>query len=325
MSHEIETHGDQAAAVYARVPAWHALGTVLDDAFTAEEAMRLGHLGGWNVRKSPLFAAETGQDVPGTYAVMRDNPFVKGKTDVLGTVGERYTVVQNEEQAEILNTLVDESGAIFDSAGSLRGGRQTFITMKLPGHMLVGGVDQVDMNVAAVSSHDGSLAFTLMVTPVRVVCANTVNAAFANHSNIIRMRHTRGIRKGLIGDARLALDLTFSYLDDFQQEAERMINETLTLSQFEQIITAEYGRGIEDAPPHVAARLENKIDTMLGLFADANTHAEVRDTRWAGFNALVEYADHFAETRGDDPLERRAYASVMDPGFKNRALALMSV
>ena len=53
MAHEIETYGDQAAAVFAREDAWHRLGTtVRDRAFTGEEAMRLGHLGG-------CFAAST--------------------------------------------------------------------------------------------------------------------------------------------------------------------------------------------------------------------------------------------------------------------------
>ncbi len=47
MAHEIETHGDQAAAIFARTDAWHRLGTtVRGRAFTAEEAMELGHLGG---------------------------------------------------------------------------------------------------------------------------------------------------------------------------------------------------------------------------------------------------------------------------------------
>ncbi len=62
MSHEIETHGTQAAAVFARKDAWHRLGTtVRDRAFTAEEAMRLGHLGGWDVRKLPLTTAEVSE------------------------------------------------------------------------------------------------------------------------------------------------------------------------------------------------------------------------------------------------------------------------
>jgi hypothetical protein len=46
MSHQIETHGSRAAAVFARIDAWHRLGTTLPDVFTAEEAMRVGHLGG---------------------------------------------------------------------------------------------------------------------------------------------------------------------------------------------------------------------------------------------------------------------------------------
>mgnify|MGYP006141455055 CR=1 FL=1 len=62
MSHEIETHRTQAAAVFARKDAWHRLGTtVRDRAFTAEEAMTLGHLGGWDVRKLPLTTAEEKQ------------------------------------------------------------------------------------------------------------------------------------------------------------------------------------------------------------------------------------------------------------------------
>ena len=81
MAHEIETHGTQAAAVFARKDAWHRLGTtVRDRAFTAEEAMRLGHLGGWDVRKLPLTTAEVSEggvtpiEVPG-FATVRTNPF----------------------------------------------------------------------------------------------------------------------------------------------------------------------------------------------------------------------------------------------------------
>ena len=92
MSHEIETHGTQAAAVFARKDAWHRLGTtVRDRAFTAEEAMRLGHLGGWNVRKLPLTTAEVSEggvtaiEVPG-FATVRTNPFT-GEPEALGVVG----------------------------------------------------------------------------------------------------------------------------------------------------------------------------------------------------------------------------------------------
>jgi hypothetical protein len=78
MAHEIETHGTQAAAVFARKDAWHRLGTtVRDRAFTAEEAMRLGHLGGWDVRKLLLTTAEVSEggvtaiEVPGGHGRRR--------------------------------------------------------------------------------------------------------------------------------------------------------------------------------------------------------------------------------------------------------------
>ena len=102
----------------------------------AEEAMTLGHLGGWRVRKVPLTATEistngvTTFDAPG-FATVRSNPFT-GQAEALGVVGDAYTPLQNEDHADFLNTLADQSGAIFDTAGSLSGGRQVFITMKLP-------------------------------------------------------------------------------------------------------------------------------------------------------------------------------------------------
>lgn len=126
MTHQIETHGDRAAAVFARQDAWHRLGTTLaGHAFTAEEAMRLGHLGGWNVRKVPLTAnvmdedGVTTLDVP-AFATVRTNPFTHAP-EALGVVGSGYLPLQNEEHAEFLNLLADQSGAVFDTAGSLRG------------------------------------------------------------------------------------------------------------------------------------------------------------------------------------------------------------
>src|SRR3546814_19582216 len=128
MSHEIETHGTQAAAVFARKDAWHRLGTtVRDRAFTAEEAMRLGHLGGWDVRKLPLTTAEVSEggvtaiEVPG-FATVRTNPFT-GEPEAPGAVGGGYPPLQNRAHATFLNLRADQAGALFPPAGPLRGGR----------------------------------------------------------------------------------------------------------------------------------------------------------------------------------------------------------
>lgn len=323
--HALDSTNGQTSFVSAHTMGWHQLGQLVDQAFDAETAMKEGKLGGWNVRKLPLYTyTEGGVQIPvsGRNAVVRDNPIVDGQIDVLGDVGDAYRIIQNEDHAGLLNALVEESGAHFDTAGALYGGRQVFITMKLPGHINIGGVDPVENYIAAVNSHDGSMAFTLMVTPVRIVCANTLNCAFQNNSHQFRIRHTSGVEKALHTQARQALDLTFNYLDRFQEEAEQLINTTMTQSTFEEIITREFGPE-EDASNAAITRTENKLAQMSELFADAATQDGIRETAWAGFNALTEWYDHFSPTRGEDREMARAAKAILDPSFKNKALELM--
>lgn len=202
MAHDLETwSGGQATSfVSARQHAWHRLGTVLPAEFDAAAAMRHARLGGWNVRTqalqtTPVLSAD-GVDVLAVadhFATIRTNP-VNGRPDVLGVVGRGYTPIQNEEHADLLNALVDESGAHFETAGSLRGGRQVFLTMKLPTTMLIGGIDAVDLYIVACNSHDGTSAFRLLVSPVRVVCGNTQALAIRRAQSSFSIRHTSGAR-----------------------------------------------------------------------------------------------------------------------------------
>lgn len=325
MAHNIETHAGEATFVSAREDAWHGLGVTLPQSFTAEEAMEYGHLGGWNVRKRPLeVVTEAGPTipVPNMYGIVRNNPFKRGHLDVLGTVGEAYTVIQNEEHAGLLNALVSESGAHFETAGSIDEGRKVFITMRLPGHIKIGGVDRVDNYIAAINSHDGSMAFTLMVTPVRIVCQNTMNMAFSNHSGIFRVRHSSGAQTAMVQQARESLEISFKYIDGFQEEANRLLDVEMTQHQFEEMIKKEFGAA-EGAAASTVTRTNNKLEEMASLFGDADTHKNVRNTAWAGLNAMTEWADHFSPARGDQRDTARATRAILDPSFKNQALKVI--
>jgi phage/plasmid-like protein (TIGR03299 family) len=308
MAHQIETFGGQATAIYARTDPWHRLGTTVQGrAFTADEAMTLGHLGGWQVRKIPLTATEPTRDgvttipVPG-YATVRDNPFT-GLPEALGVVGDLYTPMQNEDHATFLNTLADESGAIFDTAGSLNGGRQVFITMRLPDTMKVGGTDLVDVNIAALNSHDGSSPFRILVTPIRVVCANTQAAAIRDHLSSFAVRHTRNA-KATLQQARDAIGLTFAYHAAFEAEAERLIQTTMTDATFDHLISTVFGQPDSDATARTQTAERKRRDRLHHLFGDADTQAGIRGTAWAGYQAVAEYIDHFA------PVQARRNADV---------------
>jgi phage/plasmid-like protein (TIGR03299 family) len=327
MAHNLDITNGVASFFSAREDAWHQLGQVLPDAVTAEQALRAGNLADWLLRKEALYAHVGDQQVlvPNKYAIVRNNPVVAGQVDVLGTVGEAYRIIQNEELTGLLDALVDESGAHYETAGAIDGGKKVFVTMKMPGNIKVGGVDPVDNYIAAMTSHDGSSATAFMVTPVRIVCQNTMNLAFKEASHMFKVRHTSGASKVLLQQAREALDFTFDYLDGFQQQAEQLINTTMTQSTFEQIIEAEFGAP-EDAPAGTRTRVENKLDEMAQLFSDAHTQEGVRETAWAGLNSLTEWYDHFSPVRGvsaDDEGAARSRKALLDTGFKNRALELM--
>lgn len=333
MAHRIEEFADGTAAfASARLDAWHKLGTTLDDVFTAEQAMDAAHLGGWDVRKTPLTTNVIGDDgvtqldVPEKYATVRTHPKT-GEPEVLGVVGSTYQPVQNEAHCELLNTLVDESGAHFETAGSLYGGRQVFVTMKLPETMRVGDTDDVDLYIAGLNSHDGSSAFRFVVTPVRVVCANTQAAALGTARSSFSIRHTSGAQ-GKIAEARQALGLTWKYLESFEAEAEKMIQETLRQAEFTKMVEKVFP--VEPNPTAQAKRnAEERVSQLRYLFNDADTLAPVRGTRWAGYQAVAEYLDHYApvKTRGEKA-EARALRTLTGSRVadqKARAFELMTV
>lgn len=338
MAHEIDTTNGIASFVTARKPAWHRLGQVFDTEMTVPEAQAAAHLAGWNVRKLDLIGRETVMDDDGVTTtdvedsnwklVVRDNP-ITGKVEPLGPVGKNFVHVQNEEQGEFLEALLDMSGARFlTTAGSLLGGRQVFYCAKLPEQMLIGGVDAHDLYVTAMNGHDGSLALSVIASPVRVVCWNTAQAAMASARQRWTTRHTKGATKA-IEDARRGLDMTFRFNEAFQAEADRMINETLTTGEFEKIVEGLFPVE-DDAAKRTQTNSIERMGIMRGLFADADTQANIRGTRWAGYNAITEYVDHFrpAAGKGDEAKAiSRARAALTGDGatLKNEAFRAFRV
>ncbi len=328
MAHELETVANGATAfASARLSAWHQLGTITENCMTADEIMTKAFLGGWKVRKIDLQGVEVTDDgvrvitCPDKWMTVRTN-IVTNETEYLGVVGEDYQVVQNEQVADMLDKLVDESGAHFETAGSLRGGRSVFVTMKLPESMRVAGVDDLELYLAATTSHDGTSALRVDATPVRIVCANTQRAAFDRTKGFYVFRHTSNVHSQ-IAQAREAMGLMWKYLDAFQAEADRMINETLTMGAFEKIV-AELWPLADDASEPTKKNSRKRSATLRYLIRDADTQAAIKGTRWAGYQAITEYIDHYAPAK-DAAL--RATRAVTGPvaELKTRAFELLSV
>jgi phage/plasmid-like protein (TIGR03299 family) len=328
VAHELETLANgETAFASARLTAWHRLGQITEDCMTAEEIMSKAWLGGWEVRKIPLQGMEvnakgvTKIDCPDKWMTVRTNPH-SGETEYLGIVGDDYATVQNEQVAEMLNLLVDASGAHFETAGSMRKGKSVFVTMKLPNAMQIAGVDRMDLYLIGTTSHDGTAALRLDASPVRVVCANTQAAAFARSQGSYTFRHTSNITSK-IGEARQALGLMWKHFGEFEREAEKMINETLTMGEFEKI-TAQLWPTDGDASDVAKNNAKQRSATLRFLIRDADTQKAIKGTRWAGYQAITEYVDHFAKASTPEVRARRAVTGA-GADLKARAFDLLAV
>ena len=292
---------------------------------TAREALDAAHLSGWNVRKMPLQVPQqpvidehgvTTPDplaVPDYYATVRTNP-ITGRLDVLGVVGSKYEPVQNEASCGLLDALVDESGAAhFETAGALKGGRETFVTMKLPTSMVFdgrdGSKDRTDFYLAALNSHDGSSKFTFLVTPVRIVCANTQAAALGAAKASWGIRHTGGAHTA-IAEARNALRLSWRYVAAFEAEAARLYAQAMDDDQM--WVFANTLVDVEGAQtPTIARNRELRAGHIVTLWRSSPTIAPIARTRWAAYNAVTEYIDHIAPVRGARDLNAASAARAL--------------
>jgi phage/plasmid-like protein (TIGR03299 family) len=337
MAHNLEQFEDGTTAFFtAREVAWHKLGTVTDGALDAETALQKAHLD-WTVFKSdnpvttmvPMFgnsAMEEGSMEEVThedrFITYRYHPKTK-QADALGVVGNRYTPVQNADAFSFLNYVSDESGAVFETAGSIDNGRKVFMTMKLPEGLNIGGVDAIDMYLMAWNTHDGSSSFSVAVTPIRVVCQNTLTAALRQAKSKFSVRHTAS-SQGKIQAAREALGITFKYAEEFEREAESLLSQAMTDKEFAKMVEVAIPLNDPESPRAVTMA-EQARGTLMALW-NAPTQANVKNTKWAAYNTFAEYSDWAKPVRSKDGEVARAERIVNGSGdrFKNKMLALLN-
>ena len=300
MSHTIAQCADGTSAFFSnREPAWHKLGVVTDGAKTASEALKIAQLDSVvKVSENPISTTIDGQSIKldGRYLTYREHP--KTGLTALGVVGNRYTPIQNSEAFEFLNYLADESGAVFETAGSLDDGRRVFMTMRFPESMkLASGDDVVDNYIMATNSHDGTLAFTLAVTPVRVVCQNTVRLALKQAVSSIKLRHTASAT-AKVQQARETLGIVWKYQEEFQSEVNRLVSQPFSNSDFKQFVEKLVPTPNDDTSLRVKNYAEQTRDSLMALWM-APTQQNVAGTKWAAYNAVAEYEDWAKPVRGE--------------------------
>jgi len=295
-------NGETAFATRS-APAWHNLGTVFEDTLSTSQMLEMAHLNNWNVRLEKIEYPAGYTTTKDAFSVVRNHPF-NGNPDVLAVVGERYKVLQNEELFSFGDGLTD-GGATWETAGSIKNGKVVFGSLSVPHEFILdpqGANDKTVTYLLVHTSHDGSTALQANITPVRVVCQNTLNMALSNTKQSFKVRHTQTIN-GRMEEAQRVLGLTNTHMDEFEKLARDLFQTEITNAQFDKLVAQLYPKP-DELSKMANTKYEQKIDTINNLYKVAHTQDNIRGTKWGALNALTERVDYYrtARTGNDDSL-----------------------
>lgn len=296
MAAEIET------MFYTREKPWHGLGVCVQEAPASEEALRLAGLD-WEVQQKPVYVRGGNGFIPGYKANVRSTD-----QKVLGVVTDRYKVVQNTEAFAFTDALLG-SGVRYETAGSLQGGRKVWLLARLPREYIISG-ERISPYLVFSNTHDGSGAVKVAVTPVRVVCNNTLNLALDTAKRSWSMVHTGDI-KGKIREAEDTLFKAEEYMGRLGAEFGQLRKKKITGQQ----VTGY----IETLLPVPADATKAQVKNINRLREDLETRyydaPDLQDTGMNAYmfiNAASDFATHAAPLRRSANYNESLFMRTMD-------------
>ena len=274
---------------YVRETPWHGLGTKVLEAPASKDALQLAGLN-WRVMQEPIYTAME-ELVDGYKANVRDSD-----RKVLGVVTDRYRVIQNDEAFAFTDGLLGE-GVKYETAGSLQGGRKVWLLAHMPHEYMISG-ERISPYLLFSNTHDGSGAIKVALTPIRVVCQNTLNLALAGAKRSWSMIHTGDIREKM-QEAKDTLFLAEKYMDELGKEFEALRMKKLTDKQVMEYI--EILLPVEDgSTPQQEKNMKRLREDMKIRYFDAPDLQSVGKNAYRFVNAVSDFATHA------EPLRRTA-------------------
>lgn len=274
----------------------------------------------WKVNQaSVLFNDGNGLKACDSYRVN----FREDTKHVLGMVSDSYKVLQNKEAFVFLDSLIGYSEAVYVNVGCFKYGAKVYVQAKLPGEIRFddNGEDIGEKYLTFVTSHDGSLPVSVMFSPVRIICQNTLLMALHNNVRKSSVRHTLNMAIGL-NQAKETLGILNTQFNLLETLSRKMTHVAFNESAIPQLLVKN-GMIPNEPAENRSTRASNIIEEVLAKFhhGQGAELKSARNTAWGAYNAVVEYVDHY---RGSNPI-KRAESSMLGSGalIKEKTLALL--
>ena len=307
MAHQLDFTKGKAAIAYTGETPWHKYGTQFKKGFTSEEALEAAGLD-YEVELQEL----------STPNVVCESHKAIVRTDtqsVLGVVGNNYEPLQNKDAFRFFDALVKDKTALYETAGALKGGRQIWLLAKIQGQIDIIKNDPINKYFLLTNSHDGLRAVAGRVTPIRVVCDNTLTAAISRKvKEEIRIVHRGNVADRLEFAGEL-LAKVGAYYDELSEVYRKFAKTSMKDKQMRTYIAEALrpygGVKTEEEALEIAklqedegmsVRLQTEVQNVMNLVeAGRGTDIKgVRGTLWGTYNAITEYVDHHKTPRSGD-------------------------
>ena len=293
MSANVET------MMYVREKPWHGLGTVVAEAPASADALRFAGLD-WKVLQEPVFNSRGGI-IKGYKANVRDSD-----ASVLGIVGDRYKVVQNADAFSFTDDLIG-GDVRYETAGSLREGKQIWLLAKMPERRVAG--DEVEPYLCFTNSHDGSSGVKVCMTPIRVVCNNTLNLALSSAKRIWSLRHTENVHERL-DEARDCLFRADEYMNCLAEYADSAADKRLGDNEIKAILNELF-----PVTEQTTEREKTNVDRCKDEFWVCYFAPDIRrfrGTAWGAINAMSDMVTHSMPHRNTKKYAENNWSRIMD-------------
>lgn len=282
------TNGTKSLFATHRIPAWHGMAEPFNEEVTDFERMlelaNMNNIKYW-FAEAAVVGHEDARFITPTLHVMWKNPLTN-QVEVLGTVGERYEIIDLHESFKFLASL--GAGKRWETAGIINDGRVAFGAIAFERETVLdpSGVADVVKNYLLMStSFDGSSGLRGGRTAVRVVCENTLNMAWGDISSTFNIRHTLNYAKRM-AEVEHEMNKTDEYFDAAEAEAQALFQKRCTDDQFWNIVKTLF-----PAPEADKKGAQTKWDKKIELISQAwkgEPNEGIRFTAWGALNALTE-------------------------------------
>jgi len=284
---------------YVREVPWHGLGTMVQEAPTSADALRLAGLD-WEVRQKNIQVCG-GAKIENFKANVRSTD---GK--VLGVVSDRYQIVQNADAFSFTDELIG-GDVRYETAGSLQEGKKIWLLAKMPARKIVG--DDVEPYLCFSNTHDGSGSIRVCMTPIRVVCNNTLNIALNTAQRQWSTKHVGNINQKM-QEARMCLELADAYMGELAEYADKLANKKITDEQLDKLLDEMFPVDEDDSD-----RKKNSVQKAKDEFMVCYLRPDIAmfmNTAWGVVNAMSDMVSHSTPRRMTQNYRENNWGRIMD-------------